>query len=106
MEIPIEYLISICFILSFFLALSLVGSNVYALQQGGLGTGGSATSGSDLAGSANCYGTCILNGPPAIGGSGTGGNAEGPDHKDSGNNQSASSQLSNNSIVSSTTLKN
>jgi hypothetical protein len=65
------FLISVYIALSFSVS-SLLIFNVYAQQ------GGAATGGSTLSGPANCYGTCIFNGPPAIGGQDKGGNTNSP----------------------------
>jgi hypothetical protein len=56
MRIPIKYMISVGFVLILFIASSLFVFNAHAQQQGDAATGGSATSGSNVAGPANCYG--------------------------------------------------
>jgi len=101
-------LIFVCIALLFGLLLSFLFFNAYAQQQGGGATGGSATSGSTVGGPANCFGTCIFNGPSSTGGSATGGNAVGAADgggSSGGSNsssQSGPSQIPNNPLVHTT----
>jgi hypothetical protein len=101
MKIPIEYLISVCFVLLLFFASSFFVFNVYAQQQGGAATGGGAqlNQGTGMTITCTVNNACIITGGSAIGGPATSGNAIGS----GGSSQELQSQIhtnvSNNSNI-------